>query len=40
MSAAVLSGTSNRPTVTALIPMGAMAARVEQSLPVGNENAN
>jgi NADPH:quinone reductase len=42
MSAAVASGTHDRPTVTAPIPpsaMKGMAARLDQSLPVGNEAA-
>ena len=40
MSTAVAGGTAERPTVTASIPpayMRAMAARVGQSMPVGNE---
>jgi NADPH:quinone reductase len=42
MSAAVASGTRDRPIVTAPVPTGAMtsmAARLDQSLPVGNEGA-
>jgi len=42
MSAAVASGTRARPTVTAPVPpsaMKSMAARLDQSLPVGNEGA-
>jgi NADPH2:quinone reductase len=42
MSAAVASGTRARPIVTAPVPskaMGVMAARLDQSLPVGNEGA-
>jgi NADPH:quinone reductase len=42
MSAAVASGTRDRPTVTAPVPpnaMKGMAARLNQSLPVGNEAA-
>jgi NADPH:quinone reductase len=42
LSAAKVSGTPDRPVVTAPIPpqfMKAMAARTDQSLPVGNEGA-
>jgi NADPH2:quinone reductase len=42
MSAAVASGTRDHPIVTAPVPPGAMksmAARLDQSLPVGNEGA-
>jgi NADPH2:quinone reductase len=42
MSAAVASGTRDRPIVTAPVPPGgmkSMAARLDQSLPVGNEGA-
>jgi NADPH:quinone reductase len=42
MSAAVASGTRDRPIVTAPVPpsaMKSMAARLDQSLPVGNEGA-
>jgi NADPH2:quinone reductase len=42
MSTARASGTADRPVVTATIPaklMKAMAGRVDQSLPVGNEGA-
>ena len=42
MSTAVLSGTSDSPVVTAEIPkafMRAMAARLDESMPVGNEGA-
>lgn len=42
MRAATSSGTSERPVVTAPVPAGAMAAmaaRVGQSMPVGNEGA-
>jgi NADPH2:quinone reductase len=42
MNAAVATGTSARPVVTAPIPPGAMknmAGRLDQSLPVGNEGA-
>ena len=42
MNAAVASGTSTRPIVTAPIPpnaMKSMAGRLDQSLPVGNEGA-
>jgi NADPH:quinone reductase-like Zn-dependent oxidoreductase len=42
MSAAQISGTPNQPVVTAPVPpagLRAMAARVDQSLPVGNEGA-
>jgi NADPH:quinone reductase len=42
MSAAVASGTRDHPIVTAPVPPGAMksmAARLDQSLPVGNEAA-
>ncbi|MGF1454433.1 MAG: zinc-binding dehydrogenase [Alphaproteobacteria bacterium] len=42
MTRASMSGTADRPVVTAPIPenmMRAMAARVDQSLPVGNEGA-
>jgi len=42
MSTARQSGTAERPVVTATIPAGlmkAMAGRVDQSLPVGNEGA-
>ena len=42
MSTARQSGTDERPVVTASIPQGlmkAMAARVDQSMPVGNEGA-
>jgi NADPH2:quinone reductase len=42
MSAAVASGTRDRPIVTAPVPTGgmkSMAARLDQSLPVGNEGA-
>lgn len=42
VSTATVSGTSNSPVVTAKIPQGlmkAMAARVDQSLPAGNEGA-
>ena len=42
MNAAIASGTSARPIVTAPIPaaaMRAMAGRVDQSLPIGNEGA-
>ena len=42
MSTARQSGTAERPVVTARIPEGlmkAMAARVDQSMPVGNEGA-
>lgn len=42
MSTAVASGTKDRPVITAKVPasaMRAMAARVDQSMPVGNEGA-
>jgi NADPH:quinone reductase-like Zn-dependent oxidoreductase len=42
MAAAVVSGTPERPVVTAPLPNGALrrlAARVDRSLPVGNEGA-
>jgi NADPH:quinone reductase len=42
MSAAVASGTPDRPVVTAPVPpsaMKSMAARLDQSMPVGNEGA-
>ena len=42
MSTAVTSGTARRPVVTARIPaqaMRAMAGRIDQSMPVGNEGA-
>jgi NADPH:quinone reductase-like Zn-dependent oxidoreductase len=42
MSTAILSGTADSPIVTANIPpayMRAMAARVDESMPVGNEGA-
>jgi NADPH2:quinone reductase len=42
MSAAKVSGTPDRPVVTATVPergMPAMAGRLDQSLPVGNEGA-
>ena len=42
MSAAVASGTNDRPIVTAPIPpnaMKSMAGRLDQSMPVGNEGA-
>jgi NADPH2:quinone reductase len=42
MSTAKVSGTSDRPVVTATVPergMPAMAGRLDQSLPVGNEGA-
>lgn len=42
MSAARQSGTADRPVITATVPEGlmkAMAGRVDQSLPVGNEGA-
>ncbi len=42
MSTAVASGTADRPVVTANVPeniLRAMAARLDQSLPVGNEGA-
>src|ERR1700684_3529537 len=42
MSAAAASGTPDRPIVTAPVPptgLKAMAARLDQSLPVGNEGA-
>src|SRR6202453_915476 len=42
MSAAVASGTRDRPIVTAPVPpsaMKSMPARLDQSLPVGNEGA-
>jgi NADPH2:quinone reductase len=42
MSTAVAGGTADNPTVTADVPpklMGAMAARLDQSLAVGNEGA-
>jgi NADPH2:quinone reductase len=42
MTAAKASGSAERPTVTAALPAGAMkalAARIGQSLPVGNEGA-
>ncbi len=42
LSTARQSGTAERPVVTASIPAGlmkAMAGRVDQSLPVGNEGA-
>ncbi|RYY92930.1 MAG: NADH oxidase [Comamonadaceae bacterium] len=42
LGAAVFSGTPQRPVMTARVPaaaMGAMAARVGQSMPVGNEGA-
>lgn len=42
MTTAVAGGSANNPTVTANIPpklMGAMAARLDQSLAVGNEGA-
>jgi NADPH2:quinone reductase len=42
MSTAKVSGTPDRPVVTATVPeraMPAMAARLDQSLPVGNEGA-
>jgi NADPH:quinone reductase-like Zn-dependent oxidoreductase len=42
MSTAVQSGTKDRPVITAKVPapaMRAMAARMDQSMPVGNEGA-
>ena len=42
MSTAVASGTADRPVVTAMVPERArasMAARLDQSMPVGNEGA-
>jgi NADPH2:quinone reductase len=42
LSTAAYSGTADRPVVTAAIPperMGAVAGRVDQSVPVGNEGA-
>jgi NADPH:quinone reductase len=42
MSTARVSGTANRPVVTASVPAGAMkamAGRMDQSMPVGNEGA-
>ena len=42
MSQATVSGTADRPVITAPVPpraMAAMAARVDQSMPVGNEGA-
>lgn len=42
MSTAVQSGTKDRPVITAKVPapaMRAMAARLDQSMPVGNEGA-
>lgn len=42
MSSAVQSGTKDRPVITAKVPapaMRAMAARLDQSMPVGNEGA-
>lgn len=42
MGAAVQSGTKDRPVITAKVPgaaMRAMAARMDQSMPVGNEGA-
>lgn len=42
MSTAKASGTKDSPVITAKVPqgaMGAMAARLDQSLPVGNEGA-
>ncbi len=42
LSTAVQSGTADRPVITAKVPapaMRAMKARVDQSLPVGNEGA-
>lgn len=42
MSTAVQSGTKERPVITAKVPgaaMRAMAARMDQSMPVGNEGA-
>ena len=42
MSTAEASGTSDYPTITARVPealMPAMAARIDQSMPVGNEGA-
>jgi len=42
MSTAVQSGTKDRPIITAKVPgpaMRAMAARMDQSMPVGNEGA-
>src|SRR5258708_23448392 len=42
MSAATVSGTKEQPVVTAKVPeaaLKAMAGRVEESLPVGNEAA-
>src|SRR4029078_4739914 len=42
MSTATYSGTATHPVVTATIPparMGAVAGRLDQSMPVGNEGA-
>jgi NADPH:quinone reductase len=42
MSTAAVAGTAERPIVTASLPeatLGALAARLDQSLPVGNEGA-
>ena len=42
MSTARVGGTADRPVVTASVPAGAMkamAGRMDQSLPVGNEGA-
>lgn len=42
MGSAVQSGTRDRPVITAKVPapaMRAMAARMDQSMPVGNEGA-
>jgi NADPH:quinone reductase len=39
MSAATVAGTPERPTVTAPIGTGALSARLDESLPVGNEGA-
>ena len=42
LTTAVASGTPDRPVITATVPpaaMGSMAARVDQSMPAGNEGA-
>src|SRR4029450_7680037 len=42
MSTAKVTGTKDQPVITAKVPeaaMGAMAARLDESMPVGNEGA-